>query len=139
MTTIESEVIGTQTIAGVCLRWQSVFPFSPSALQASLQTSTFQVRNRTTGAAMSLMKQSGVKDHLSPGYRSKIDLCESMSLPDATGYSMAEPTATGASQPALTRDYSAEHTIASILSRPTANSIGSTEPKAPETSKSSQQ
>jgi hypothetical protein len=91
-----------------------------------------------TGAAMSLMKQSDVKDDLSPGDRSKIHLCESMSLPDATGYSMAEPNATEASLSVFTRNYSVEHTNARISSRPTTNSIGSTEPNAPEASKSSQ-
>lgn len=38
---------------------------SPSALLASLQTNTFQVRNEPTGAFMSLIKKFDVKKHLS--------------------------------------------------------------------------
>jgi hypothetical protein len=37
------------------------FSFSPPAFQALPQTSTVQVRDRTTGAAMSLLKKSDAK------------------------------------------------------------------------------
>ena len=45
---------------------------------------------------MSLIKKSDVKNHLSPHFRTKIHLCEPVSQPDATGYSVAEPDAINA-------------------------------------------
>lgn len=68
-------------------------PFSPLAFLASLQTSNVQARNRTTGAAVSLIKQSDVKNHLSPHHRTKIHLCPPISQPDATGFSGVESAA----------------------------------------------
>jgi hypothetical protein len=53
-----------RVLLSVCSNQQFVFPFSPAALQASLQTSTFQARNRTAGAVMSNFKKSDVKSHL---------------------------------------------------------------------------
>ena len=61
------------------------FPFSPSAVQALLQTSVMQVRNGTTGAAMSLIDKTDVKNHLSARYRTQIHLTPPASQPDATG------------------------------------------------------
>jgi hypothetical protein len=61
--------------------------FSPSAIQALLRTSTVQVSNRITGAAVSLTKQSDVKNHLSSRYRTRIHLATPASQPDATGFS----------------------------------------------------
>ena len=56
---------GTCMNSSVCLRLVSVLfvlAFSPLA---SLQTSTFQAANLTTGAHMSLIRKSDVKNHLS--------------------------------------------------------------------------
>ena len=50
----------------------AVFLFSPSALRASLQTSSFQVLNRPAGVAMSLVKQTDVKNHLSLRQRANV-------------------------------------------------------------------
>lgn len=66
------------------------FAFSPSAAQASLQTSTIQVRNRTTGTVMSVTEQSEVKNHLSSRHRRGIHLAVPASQPDATGFSGEE-------------------------------------------------
>ena len=52
------EVAGTKVAAGVCLKKQPVYCLlPPQAFQASLQTSIFQARNRTTGADMSPLQQ----------------------------------------------------------------------------------
>ena len=112
------------------------FSFSPSAFQASLQTSIFQARDRTTGADMSITEKRDVKNHLSLRHSKDIFLCAPLSQPDATGYSLAEPAATRANPSAFTRDYSAEHTIAVMPSSPAAKSTGSTESKTQDTSKS---
>jgi len=45
---------------------------------------------------MSLIKQSDVKNHLSPRFRTKIHLRQPESQPDATGFSAAEPDAINA-------------------------------------------
>lgn len=46
---------------------------------------------RTTGAVMSNIRQSDVKNHLSPRFRAKIHLCQPESQPDATGFPYEEP------------------------------------------------
>ena len=71
-----------------------------------------QARNRTTGAAVSLTKQSDVKNHLSPRYRAKIHLCEPASQPDATGSPVVEAEPTGTNPSTFAKDYSADHTMA---------------------------
>jgi hypothetical protein len=127
---------GTQAPSGVCLKQQPVFPFSPSALQASLQTSIFQVRNRTTGATMSLIKQSDVKNHLSPQFRTKIHLCEPASQPDATGSSVPEPDAIKADSSSFAQDFVAEHS-SSVAAVPAADPVtGCVGPPAAAASKS---
>ena len=105
--------------------------FSPSAFQVSLQTSIFQARNRTTGTAMSLIKQSDVKNHLSPQFRTEIHLCQPESPPVATGYSVAEPDANPLS---FAEDFLGEHSFSSaalIQSNPVICSIGAQPPAAP--------
>jgi hypothetical protein len=66
------------------------FPLSPPAFQASLQTSTFQARNRLTGFGMSLTRKSDVKNHLSARGRAGNGPFLSVSQPGATGFSAAE-------------------------------------------------
>jgi hypothetical protein len=63
---------------------------SPSAFHASLQTSTLQVSNRTTGAAVSLNKKADVRNYLFARRRKNVLPFRSMSQPDATGYSESE-------------------------------------------------
>ncbi len=45
---------------------------------------------------MSLIKQSDVKNHLSPRHRTRIHLAEPASQPDATGFSEEQPDHTDA-------------------------------------------
>jgi hypothetical protein len=82
------------------------FSFSPSAFRASLQTSTFQARNLTAGAQMSIFEKIDTTRH-----RRDINLCKPVSQPDATGFSVEEPDATKLNPPAFSDDYSTEHTI----------------------------
>jgi hypothetical protein len=127
---------GTRRLIGVCLKQQPVFLFSPSASHASLQTSIFQLPNRTTGAAVSLIKKSDVKNHLSPRHRTEIHLCPPESQPDATGFSAAEA---GTVQPDASN--SAQDRIAELSSSgrapaPGNPGIGAIGSQAPATSKS---
>jgi hypothetical protein len=132
------KTVGTQAWVSVCLKQQLVFPFSPSALQASLQTSIFQVRHRTTGVAMSQIRQSDVKNHLSPRFRTKIHLCDPVSPPDATGYSVPEPDAIETNPTTFARDFVAEHSSPSEAATPGDHLPGSFRPEAPAVSKSTQ-
>jgi hypothetical protein len=100
---------GTQTPTGVCLGKQPVSPFSPLAFLASLQTSIFRKRNRTTGSVMSLVKGSDVNNHLSLISRTKTHLRAPESQPDATGFSEAESDANKANLSSFTSDFVAEH------------------------------
>jgi hypothetical protein len=63
------------------------FPFSPSAIQASLQTSIVQARNQTSGAPMALIKKRDVKDYFASRRQNGIHLHRPASQPDATGFS----------------------------------------------------
>ena len=128
---------GTQTLLGVCLKQYPVFPSSPLALQASLQTSIFQERNRTIGAAMSLIKKSDVKNQLSPEFRTKIHLCEPVSRPDATGDTVAEADAIPANPSQFSEDIVAGHSSSGLAIVPTDEVTGSI-PQAPATSESVQ-
>jgi hypothetical protein len=120
------------------LEQQSVFPFSPPASQASLQTSIFQVRSRTTGAAVSPIKRSDVKNHLSPRHRTDIHLCQPESQPDATGFSAAEPDAIQANSLNSAEDFVAERSSSGAALAQSNPLLGSIGPQAPATSKSVQ-
>jgi hypothetical protein len=123
--------IGALTAAGVCLKQQPVFPFSPLAFPASLQTSIFQARNRTAGATMSNFRQSDVKNHLSPRFRTKIHLSQPESQPDATGFSGAELEITKENQATFSKDFTAEH---SSIATPVASADLLTDPNRPQSS-----
>jgi len=131
----EGRNAGTQTLSGVCLKQQFFSPFSPSAFQASLQTSIFQARNRTTGAAMSLIKKSDVKNHLSPRFRTKIHLCQPESAPDATGCSVAEPDEIQTSPLSFNEDFVREHSFSGSALAQRKPVVGSIVPLAPASSK----
>ena len=60
---------------------------------------------------MSQIRQSDVKNHLSPRFRTKIHLCDPVSQPDATGYSVPEPDAIEADPSTFAQDFMAEHSI----------------------------
>jgi len=64
-------------------------PLSPSAHQASLQTSTVHASNRPTGVAMSLIRndESNVKKHFSSHGEKHLHLVRAATEPDATGFS----------------------------------------------------
>ena len=87
---------------------------------------------------MSLIRQSDVKNHLSPRYRTKIHLCEPESQPDATGFSVAEPDAIQANPSNFAEDFVAEHSSSGAALAPGNPLIGSIGPQAPATSKSVQ-
>ena len=114
------------------------FPFSPPAFQDSLKTSIFQVHNRTTGVAMSQIRQSDVKNHLSPRFHTKIHLCDPVSQPDATGYSAPEPDAIQADPSIFARDFIAEHSFSGAAAAPADAVAGSIRLHLPTASKSTQ-
>src|SRR5258708_35297145 len=70
-------------------------PFSPSAFRAPLQTSIFQASNRTTGAAVSLIKKADVKNHLSTRHRNEIHLYRPEDDPKAAGLVEGESARAG--------------------------------------------
>jgi hypothetical protein len=58
---------------------------------------------------MSQIRQSDVKNHLSPRFRTKIHLCDPVSPPDATGHSVPEADAIQANSSNFAQDFVAEH------------------------------
>jgi hypothetical protein len=91
-----------------------------------------------TGAAMSLIKQSDVKNHLSPHFRTKIHLCDPVSQPDATGYSVPETDAIKANASDFAKDFVAEHSAFGVAVATPGPVTGSVGPQAPKVSKSAQ-
>ncbi len=87
---------------------------------------------------MSIIKQSDVKDHLSPRFRTEIHLCDPVSQPDATGYSVAEPVAIKASASSFTEDFVAEHSAPRVAAAPGDHLPGSFRPETPTVSRSAQ-
>jgi len=85
---------------------------------------------------MSLIKQSDVKNHLSPQFRTKIHLCEPVSQPDATGYSEAEPDAITADPSHFAKDFVAEHSTSGVDVAPPSPVTGSVGPPSANVSKS---
>jgi len=136
--TIEDKVAGTRTVAGVCLMQVVLFRFSPLAFQASLQTSISKARNRTTGADMSIIEKKDKESHLSQRHRRDIFLCEPLSQPDATGYSVVLPDAAGTNPPRFADDYAAEITIAALPAKASANRADPADPQARSKSESAQ-
>ena len=58
---------------------------------------------------MSQVRKSDAKNHLPPRFHTKIHLCDPLSQPDATGYSVSEPDAIKADPSAFAQDFVAEH------------------------------
>jgi len=132
------KVAGTWSPAGEWLKERLVYPSSPLAFLASLQTSIFQARNRTTGAVMSNIRQSDVKNHLSPRFRTKIHLCEPASQPDATGFSGTEPEATNAEPSIFAKDFVVDHSLSGVAVTPVLPVAVSVRPEAASDSKRAQ-
>jgi hypothetical protein len=85
---------------------------------------------------MSLIKQSDVKNHLSPRFRTKVHLRQPESQPDATGFSAAEPDAINATASSFTEDFVAEHSAPDAAAAPGDHLPGSFRPDTPTVSKS---
>jgi len=84
---------------------------------------------------MSQIRQSDVKNHLSPRFRTKIHLCDPVSPPDATGQSVPEPEAIQANSSNFALDFVAEHSSPGVTAPPGAHLPGSFRPEAPAKSK----
>jgi hypothetical protein len=69
-----------------------------------------------TGAAMSLHKQSDVKNHLSSRFRTKIHLCRPVS--DAASLSVDEPDTIKAVPLGFAEDFLAEHSSSDTAAAP---------------------
>jgi hypothetical protein len=87
---------------------------------------------------MSPIKRNDVENHLHPPFLTKIHLCEPVSQPDVTGYSVAEPDAIQANPLNFAEDFVAEHSSSSNVQVPDAPLTGSFGPQAPAASKSGQ-
>lgn len=85
---------------------------------------------------MSQIRQSDVKNHLSPRFRTKIHLCDPVSQPDATGYSVPEPDPIKATPSAFTQDFVAEHSLSGAAVAPADPVSGSSRLHVPTASKS---
>lgn len=79
---------------------------------------------------MSNIRQSDVKNHLSPRFRTKIHLCEPVSQPDATGFSGAEPDAIKENLSTFSKDFIADHSSVAIPVASDDLLPGSTRPHA---------
>jgi hypothetical protein len=87
---------------------------------------------------MNLVKKSDVKNHLSSRYRTKIHLCEPVSQPRATGFSMPERDESKAAPSRFAEDFLAEHSSSGTALAPGNPLTGSIGLQAPPVSKSAQ-
>lgn len=85
---------------------------------------------------MSNIRQSDVKNHLSPRFRTKIHLCQPGSQPDATGYSVAEPDAIETNPSNFSEDFVAEHSSSGAAVAAADRVTGSSGPQTSTTPKS---
>jgi hypothetical protein len=85
---------------------------------------------------MSLVKRSDVKNHLSPRFRTKIHLCESVSQPDATGFSSDEPDTTTPQPAEFADDFIGEHSSSGAAGAPSRQAPVAVRLQAPSTTKS---
>jgi len=85
---------------------------------------------------MSLIRQSDVKNHLSPRFRTKIHLCEPESQPDATGFSAAEPDTIEKTSSDFTADFVAEHSAPDAAATNGGHLPGSFHPETAKVAKS---
>jgi hypothetical protein len=85
--------------------------FSPSAFPASLQTSTVHVGNRTTGAAMILIKKIDVKKHFADRRAIRLAEARRISLLDASGISEIKTDGAKTNAHGFVEDFSAEHSL----------------------------
>ena len=88
---------------------------------------------------MSNIRQSDVKNHLSPQFRTKIHLCEPESRADASNFSVAEPNAIKANPSNFAEDFVAEHSFSGAGFEQGNHLIGFIGPQASAASKSVQQ
>jgi hypothetical protein len=87
---------------------------------------------------MSQIRQSDVKNHLSPRFHTKIHLCDPVSQPDATGYSVPELDAIRADLPTFAQDFVAEHSSSGAAVAPADPVTGSIRLHVATASKSAQ-
>src|ERR1700721_1293905 len=102
------------TIVGFCLN-----SFSPSAFHVSLQTSTVQVSNPTTGSVMPLIKKIDVNDHFAARRKLRLAARGLMRQPAATAPSASETAPRKANVSEFGKDVSVEN---SALKLPEGNS-----------------
>jgi hypothetical protein len=82
--------------------------FSPSAFHASLQTSTVHASNQAIGVAMSLIKKSDVKNHLSMRHKNRIHVGPGSEV-DATGISRSSQAIVEGQRSGFPKDFTADH------------------------------
>jgi hypothetical protein len=85
--------------------------FSPSAFQASLQTSTVQVSNRTNGAAMGLIKKVDVKAYFAARRGLRVAAAEQATKRVKAIASKAKPAPARITSAEFLRDFCLEHTL----------------------------
>jgi hypothetical protein len=88
--------------------------FLAFGFQASLQTSTVQANNRTTGAAMALIKKADVNQHFAARRAMRRNAFRSVSQPLPAGRTATVPAATGPivtgpDAPGFAKDFILEH------------------------------
>jgi hypothetical protein len=91
-----------------------MLPFSPSAFQALLQTSTGQVSNTTTGAAMSLIKKCDVKNHFSAHPHKRLHPFLPVERIEPIDRLEFESCGANTNTPTFAEDYSNEHSSSGV-------------------------
>jgi hypothetical protein len=87
----------------------SIFPFSPPAFQASLQTSSVQAHNRTIGDRVNPTRKSDVKNHLSARGRAATGTFVAANKLDIPGFTPVEEVELKKDPTGFVEDFIDEH------------------------------
>jgi hypothetical protein len=90
------------------------FPFLAFSFPDFTQNAPVQVRNRMTGAAMSLIKKIDVKKHCADRRAMRLVAARPVSQPDTAGLSKIKPAGMRTSPPGFIEDFILEHTSSNV-------------------------
>jgi hypothetical protein len=108
--TMKGKAVGTLAV-GVMLEILGNLFFSPSAFQTLPQTSTVQVRNRTTGAAMNLLMKCDAKNRPSASCNKSRHSFRPAGHTDRANPPEIKPDGPRASTLTFVEDFTGEHSL----------------------------
>jgi len=111
---MKGKVVGTLAGVNACSKSLSNLSFSPYEFKALPQTSTVQVRNRTNGAAVSLLMKCDAKNPLSASRNKGRHSLRPAGKADKANPSEIKPDGRRASRLTFIEDFTREHSLPGV-------------------------